>query len=90
MVVGALDWAPLERVASGPHLKFVGFEARLLWPPSSGTWATLISEARAKQVDQYTSGDLPGWGGGEDAEGIMSRRKLHLSTTECVIREIKP
>ena len=50
----------------------------------------LVSKTRAKQVDQCKSGDLPGWGGGEEAEGIMSRRKLYLSTTECVIREIKP
>ena len=74
----------------GLHLKSVGFEAGLLWPPPSGAWATLISKARAKQVDQHTSGDLPGWGGWEEAEGIMSRRKLHLSTTERVIKEIKP
>ena len=74
----------------GLHLKSVGFEAGLLWPPPSDAWATLISKARAKQVDQHTSGDLPGWGGWEDAEGIMFRRKLHLSTTERVIKEIKP
>ena len=71
------------------HLKSVWFEAGLLWLPPSGAWATLISKARTKQVDQHTSGYL-GWGGWEEAEGIMSRRKLHLSTTEHIIKEIKP
>ena len=76
----------------------MGFEAGLLRPPPSGAWAALIKRVGARPVDRPRGVEITGGEGGdarlaispdrEEAEGIMSGRNLHLSTTERVIKAV--